>query len=220
MNTEITYLYRDASNYKQLTTVVVVGEITPAQVDEIVACLFEGEYFVPSLVGLPENRFESWTEDDHPWFELCKEDFASTERPATIELTADQLVEKFRAAKERWNDAADDIEVGENFVIAYNALNIFIPSLNAIKSPTVAQKETLEAAVALKRSMEKLNDGASTETLTVERRRKLAAANLLPSVIDFIHEFDYHTEENDTGLGGIAAKATSLYEELSSFLED
>ncbi|MBP3585213.1 MAG: hypothetical protein J6J59_05960 [Peptococcaceae bacterium] len=70
LNTKIEYLYRDASNYKIYNECVVKGILTAEQREEIVDCLSEGEYFIPSQVGLPEKRFDDWTEDDHPWFEL------------------------------------------------------------------------------------------------------------------------------------------------------
>lgn len=70
MNTRIDYLYRDASNYKQPNSVVVSGLFTARQVGEILGCLNDGEYFIPSQVGLPETRFGEITEDDHCWLNL------------------------------------------------------------------------------------------------------------------------------------------------------
>src|SRR5699024_10207670 len=79
MNTRITYLYRDASNWKKYNEVVVSGTFTADQVSEIVGCLNDGEYFIPKQVGFPEIRFEKITEDDHCWFELCENDFEVVE---------------------------------------------------------------------------------------------------------------------------------------------
>lgn len=105
MNTRISYLYRDADNYKMHHEEVLRGEITPQQLMTIVCCLNEKEYFIPHQVGLPEIRFEQVTESDHPWFELCPEqDFSSTNAEPTIEMTVDELVERFLAAKDKWDD--------------------------------------------------------------------------------------------------------------------
>lgn len=99
LNTAIHYLYRDASNYKVHTEVVLKGEITAEQIKEVCDCLHDGCYFVPSAVGLPENRFEDWTEDDGPFFELYDSDFSLTERPATESMTISQMVEQFKIGK-------------------------------------------------------------------------------------------------------------------------
>ena len=71
MNTELCYLYRDASNYKQHCEVVLAGEITES---EARSALWEEVYFIPSAVGLPnlqhlfqEQGFQFPTDDDHPW---------------------------------------------------------------------------------------------------------------------------------------------------------
>lgn len=108
MNTKINYLYRDGSNYKSHNKVVVAGEITAEHLRRIADTLNEGEYFIPSVVGLPENRFETWTDDDHFWYEweIDDEDFdldASgcelTDEQPTVPLTVDQLVENFEKAQ-------------------------------------------------------------------------------------------------------------------------
>ena len=57
-NTRITYLYRDADNYKTLNEVVIQGTFTDEEIDEMMAVCDQGEYFIPRQVGLPEERFE------------------------------------------------------------------------------------------------------------------------------------------------------------------
>ena len=108
MNTKINYLYRDASNYKVYNQVIVAGEITPEHLRRIADTLDEGEYFIPSVVGLPEKKFETQTDDDHLWFEweIDDEDFdldASgcelTDEQPTVPLTVDQLVDNFEKAQ-------------------------------------------------------------------------------------------------------------------------
>lgn len=69
MNTRIHYLYRDADNYKVQNECVILGEMTEEQEQRIIACLDEEEYFVPSRVGMPERKFNTETDSDHPWFE-------------------------------------------------------------------------------------------------------------------------------------------------------
>lgn len=105
MNTQIGYLYRDADNYKQYHEEVLEGEITPEQKRMIADCLDDGEYFIPHQVGLPEVRFDTVTESDHPWFELDSETgFTLTSEPPTVNITVDELVSRFQAAKGCWDD--------------------------------------------------------------------------------------------------------------------
>lgn len=56
MNTRISYLYRDASNYKQHNEVTVPGTFSEEQIDVIIGCLDLGEYFIPKQIGFPEKR--------------------------------------------------------------------------------------------------------------------------------------------------------------------
>ena len=44
MNTRISYLYRDAGNYKKHNEVVVPGTFTPKQIKAITGCLDAGGY--------------------------------------------------------------------------------------------------------------------------------------------------------------------------------
>ena len=97
------YLYRDASNYKAYNYVILPGRITKAQIEEIMACLPDGENFIPSDVGLPEIRFGEYTEDDVPWFELSKDGFSDADEEPTISITPQELVDRFRAQKEKWS---------------------------------------------------------------------------------------------------------------------
>lgn len=103
-NTEIYYLYRDAGNYKKGNTVVVEGTFSEEQISTIMECLNEGEYFIPKQVGLPEERFGKWTQDDHCWFELSRDGFRKTEAVATVTITAEELVSNFIEAKGAWRD--------------------------------------------------------------------------------------------------------------------
>ena len=71
MNTKISYLYRDADNYKVYNECIVQGEISEEKNKQILDCCDMGEYFIPRQVGLPERKFDKYdTEVDHCWFEL------------------------------------------------------------------------------------------------------------------------------------------------------
>ena len=114
MNTQIRYLYRDASNYKVENECVVAGTFTQEQIAQILDCCDLGEYFIPTQVGLPEQRFDRYDpEEDHCWFELSEDGFEETAKPATVGISAQQLVESFAAAKEHWNDTAIQPQMDE-----------------------------------------------------------------------------------------------------------
>ena len=105
-NTKISYLYRDADNYKTYNECIVAGSLSESQQKTIIDCLHEGEYFIPRQVGLPEKRFDDgWTDADHCWFELSEDSFESTADTPTIALRASDLVEAFVAQKDRWDDS-------------------------------------------------------------------------------------------------------------------
>lgn len=106
MNTRINYLYRDASNYKVLNSAVIRGELSEEDQRTILSCLEDGEYFIPSQVGLDEERFGSWTEDDHCWFEL-EPGFAEPTNATPSNLTCEQLVANFLTAKDNWDDGSN-----------------------------------------------------------------------------------------------------------------
>lgn len=103
MNTKISYLYRDACNYKMHNEVVILGILTKEQRRTILECLDEGENFVPSAVGLPEVKLDECdSEDDGPWFELGEDSFEDVHEKPTVSVTADELVGDFVRCKDRW----------------------------------------------------------------------------------------------------------------------
>ena len=104
-NTKIFYLYRDADNYKVHNEVIVKGKLDHNDIVYICSTLSEGEYFIPSQVGLPEKRFEEWTDSDHCWFELDEDCFEWTNDDPTINMTAEELLNNFAAAyRSGWDD--------------------------------------------------------------------------------------------------------------------
>mgnify|MGYP006305427429 CR=1 FL=1 len=115
MNTRITYLYRDGSNYKQWDEVVVAGTVAP----ETIRChLWEGDFFIPQAVVLPalQNRFAAQgydfpNEDDHAWHEI--EAVEPTEEAPTIDRTATDLAQQFKDAATRgWERYLEDLVAG------------------------------------------------------------------------------------------------------------
>lgn len=115
MNTKFEYLYRDASNYKTVNEFILEGTFTEEDEEKIIACLFDGDYFIPCQLGLPEERFEEWTEDDHCWFEYLSMSETRMQPDLTEDgkiMTVGDLVAAFeKANKEGWNDQvhADEI---------------------------------------------------------------------------------------------------------------
>lgn len=111
MNTKIDYIYRDASNYKVTNSCIVAGEITKEQIDTILSSLEGGEYSIPSLVGLPEVRFENYDpEVDHPFFELGEYSFTLTSASTDVDFDIETLVNEFEVYAGDWEDAAIDVE--------------------------------------------------------------------------------------------------------------
>ena len=105
-NTKINYLYRDASNYKVPNSIVVPGLYSKEQIDTIIKCLDERLYFIPRLVGFPEDKFEDETEDDHPWFELEESGFEETSENIQLNMSPEETVQLFQKNKGKWgNDA-------------------------------------------------------------------------------------------------------------------
>lgn len=104
MNTRINYLYRDADNYKMQNSCVISGTITPEQIAAIMDTLEDGEYFIPHMVGLPEQKFDTYDpQSDHPYFELGPESFELTKARTTVEMSVAELVATFAAQKGKWH---------------------------------------------------------------------------------------------------------------------
>lgn len=99
INTILRYLYRDASNYKVFSEAIVAGKLDQGALQPF---FHEGEFFVPSQVGLKDLQPSPFTKDDHIWHELAS--VAPTCEPATIPMGAIELLAGFRqASKNDWN---------------------------------------------------------------------------------------------------------------------
>lgn len=105
-NTRITYLYRDADNYKMPNEVVIIGTFTDEEIDEIMSICDQGEYFIPRQVGLPEERFEKLDpQSDHCWFELSRDDFETTDDYCSEPIAAEEVLAAFRRVRDTgWDD--------------------------------------------------------------------------------------------------------------------
>jgi hypothetical protein len=99
LNTKIIYQYRDAENYKKWTEVVIRGELLS---DAITPLLYEGEFFIPSEIGLDNLQKLPFKYYDHVWHEILE--IYSTNNQATVNSTADKLLEHFEQANDHnWN---------------------------------------------------------------------------------------------------------------------
>jgi hypothetical protein len=112
MNTRVTYLYRDANNYKVYEEVILEGELSPEQIQEIKKKLFDENCFIPSQVGLhhlhsqlQEFDTRDWG-DDHPIHEL--EGISTIDADPTELMTATELQANFMAVN-TWDT---DMQVG------------------------------------------------------------------------------------------------------------
>jgi hypothetical protein len=114
-NTEIHYMYRDCSNYKQAASFVVAGRVS---LEDLLDCcaneIGDNNDFLPGQVCLDAlqsrmcNGVDS--EQDGVWHELTDAD--PTGADPTTEITAAQLLKNFRACKGKWNEAKEMEAVG------------------------------------------------------------------------------------------------------------
>lgn len=91
--TKIDYLYRDASNYKFHGSFIVRGLMSRKQLEPF---LFDGEFFIPTMIGLPHLLNMASNDDDHDFHELS--DFTEIET-GTADFDASDLLVRFKEAK-------------------------------------------------------------------------------------------------------------------------
>lgn len=118
MNTKISYMYRDADNYKQHEEVIIEGTISDEDKKFILNKRDDGSYFIPSQVGLDDLQEKMYSPigySDHVWHELHEEDIILTEDDPTPNHGFDNindLVQKFKELK-KWDvrAATEDHEI-------------------------------------------------------------------------------------------------------------
>jgi len=118
MNSKFSYLYRDASNYKQFGDVVFPGGYTKQDKDLLLGNLHDGDYFIPGDVGLPslQSKFGSVSIDDHPWHEINfigeteRSPFELTREDPTDVRSVHQFAEEF--AKAKWDEMKASLRMG------------------------------------------------------------------------------------------------------------
>lgn len=93
VNTQFDYLYRDAYNYKKSQSVILRGAMSENDMHAIMEKLDDGT-FIAEQVGLPVERFEKWTIDDHPFVEFVS--IENTDSAPTLEMSAAELADNFR----------------------------------------------------------------------------------------------------------------------------
>lgn len=104
-NTAIEFLYRDGSNFKTMNRVVLPGAMTQDQIDRIMACRDDGEYFIPERLGLDAERWVTYDDQwDHIWCELHEGDIHPTNLPWTDDVAPEELVRRFEAMRGRWEE--------------------------------------------------------------------------------------------------------------------
>jgi hypothetical protein len=88
MNIQMTYLYRDAGNYKHWYDVVFPNESEKSAIElteEIKKHLISGEYFEQELAPLPMDLDDDFDEElDHSWLEFHS--FKDVDTPAQVDL--------------------------------------------------------------------------------------------------------------------------------------
>lgn len=100
MNTRISYLYRDACNYKVFNDAVIAGRLS---LDQLTPYLKDRTFFIPSEVGLPDLQPNEFSPDDHIWHEI--ESIEETSDVPTVDITATNMLENFKqACKSDWNE--------------------------------------------------------------------------------------------------------------------
>ena len=163
-NTKMEYLYCDADNYKKLNVCVIKGQITDEQKAAIMDCLHDGEFFIPSQIGLPEERFDDGpTVADHCWFTLDKEGFGDTDLEPTVDVSANELVAAFQNKKGRWDDGIAFGETDGMPLSFADAKGDILAYLSAQKEAYFLSRGATKAAV--------LQNPELIDTLAAEHRK-------------------------------------------------
>ncbi|WP_133117154.1 hypothetical protein [Mesorhizobium sanjuanii] len=93
--TKVSYVYRDASNYKFWGEFRLLGKIN---IETIGSFLFDGEYFIPEKIGLPPLRPDKTNEDDHLLHSL---EACEAVEDCTFSMTVAEFARRIRRAHQR-----------------------------------------------------------------------------------------------------------------------
>ena len=97
MNIKFTYLYRDASNYKQHNEIVFANpnELLIQKIQSaITENLIDGNWFVAKDWNVPDLHFKEYAWDnemDHDWHEFASVE--ETNEPVTLKISIENLID-------------------------------------------------------------------------------------------------------------------------------
>ena len=76
-------------------------------INEIISSLSEGQWFIPSMIGFPEEKIDDKeTDADHPRFELAASDFEPSNEKPDIDKSPEEIVALFKSMKGHWEEGA------------------------------------------------------------------------------------------------------------------
>jgi len=126
VNTRVSYLYRDASNYKAVESVVLAGTLSGEEIDVLHSAIaiaaagagIESSAFSPVDFGLPPAQEQLWAtaernEDDHIYNELL-----------SVEPTRDAVTHSRTTAPELLASAERAVREGYDVTKAMDELGI------------------------------------------------------------------------------------------------
>lgn len=100
MNTQFSYFYRDAWNYKKFHSIILSGVIKSEQIEPF---LREQTFFIPSEVGLPDLQEDVFKSYDHIWHEI--ESIELTDDQPTVAIDTSTLLTNFKKVHSHdWNE--------------------------------------------------------------------------------------------------------------------
>lgn len=118
-NIRFTYLYRDASNYKQHGEAILSNEthLTLEEVDQTIRSLLsDGSFFIARQVQLEERFFAIVNEDDHPWHEFVQVEMTTDPTFDPVPEAKRDIVQFLQELKQVHNTGWDEIQVRADLI--------------------------------------------------------------------------------------------------------